>query len=163
MRCAISYHLYDLKNVKNTHGGVKLVKLLILVLVKLLILLKLTLLHGCFSRFSNCTKVPNRATHHILPSQLRIVERTTQIGKKTSFNPFLANAPILYPLKTPENLWFSGVFRGYKRGAFARYVVLCAIWSHSCNLKNAKNIHRCFSRFLNCAHGTKSRNASHMG
>ena len=27
-------------------------------------------------------------------------------------NPFLANVSILYPLKTPENLWFSGVFRG---------------------------------------------------
>ena len=26
--------------------------------------------------------------------------------------PFLANVPILYPLKTTENLWFSGVFRG---------------------------------------------------
>ena len=23
-------------------------------------------------------------------------------------NSFLANIPILYPLKTPENLWFSG-------------------------------------------------------
>ena len=27
-----------------------------------------------------------------------------------TFNPFLANVPILYLLKTPENLWFSGVF-----------------------------------------------------
>ena len=36
------------------------------------------------------------------------------------FNPFLANVPILYPLKTPENLWFSGVFRGYKMGTLAR-------------------------------------------
>ena len=27
---------------------------------------------------------------------------------KVDFNPFLANVPILYPLKTPENLWFSG-------------------------------------------------------
>ena len=34
-------------------------------------------------------------------------------------NPFLANVPILYPLKTPENLWFSGVFRGYKIGTLA--------------------------------------------
>ena len=42
MRCAIWYHLYNLKNVKNTHRGV-------------LILLKLTLLHGCFSSFLNCT------------------------------------------------------------------------------------------------------------
>ena len=41
MRCAIWYHLYNLKNVKNTHGGV-------------LILLNLTLLHGCFSRSLNC-------------------------------------------------------------------------------------------------------------
>ena len=35
-------------------------------------------------------------------------------------NPFLANAPILYPLKTPVNQWFSGVFRGYKIGKLAR-------------------------------------------
>ena len=42
MPCAIWYHLYNLKDMKNTHGGV-------------LILLKLTLLHGCFSRFLNCT------------------------------------------------------------------------------------------------------------
>ena len=33
--------LFNLKNVKNTHGGV--------------LLLKITLLHGCFSRFLNCT------------------------------------------------------------------------------------------------------------
>ena len=39
MRCAIWYHLYNLKNAKNTHGGV-------LILVKL---------HGCFSCFLNCT------------------------------------------------------------------------------------------------------------
>ena len=36
------------------------------------------------------------------------------------FNPFMANAPILHPLKKPENHWFSGVFRGYKIGAFVR-------------------------------------------
>ena len=34
-------------------------------------------------------------------------------------NPFLANIPILYPLKTPENRWFSGVFKGYKIGTLA--------------------------------------------
>ena len=28
---------------------------------------------------------------------------------------FLANVPILHPLRTPENLCFSGIFRGYKR------------------------------------------------
>ena len=36
------------------------------------------------------------------------------------FNPYLANVPILHPLKTPENLWFSGVFRGYKMRTLAR-------------------------------------------
>ena len=46
VRCAIWYHLYNLKNVKNTQGGV-------LILVKLqakpepATLLKVTLLHGC--------------------------------------------------------------------------------------------------------------------
>ena len=36
------------------------------------------------------------------------------------FNLFLANAPISYPLKTKENLWFYGVFRGFKEGALVR-------------------------------------------
>ena len=43
VRCAIWYHLYNLKNVKNTHGG-------LLILVNLQAV-KLTLLHGCFLRF----------------------------------------------------------------------------------------------------------------
>ena len=44
MLCAILYHLFNLKNVKNTNGGV---------------ILLVSLFHGCFSRFShcaNCTK-----------------------------------------------------------------------------------------------------------
>ena len=49
MRCAIWCHFYNLKNVKNTHGGV----------------LKVTLIHGCYSRFSNCTNGTNCAKHHI--------------------------------------------------------------------------------------------------
>ena len=36
------------------------------------------------------------------------------------FNSFLANVPILYPLKTPENQRFSGVFREYKMRTLAR-------------------------------------------
>ena len=54
------------------------------------------------------------------------------------------------------------------------YVVCSAIWYHLYNLKNVKNtngrvnfsklklVHGCFSRFLNFANGTKSRNASHI-
>ena len=53
VRCAIQYHVHNLKNVKNTHRGV-------LLLVKLnrlqpATLLKVTLLHGCFLHFLNCT------------------------------------------------------------------------------------------------------------
>ena len=33
------------------------------------------------------------------------------------FNPFPTNAPLLYPLKTSENLGFSDVFRGYRSAA----------------------------------------------
>ena len=47
MLCAIWYHMYNLKNVKNTHGGV--------------LLLKVTLLNGRFSRFLIAQMVPNRA------------------------------------------------------------------------------------------------------
>ena len=47
MRCAIWYHSYNLKNMKNTHGGV--------LILKPATLLKLTPLLGCFSHFLNCT------------------------------------------------------------------------------------------------------------
>ena len=35
-------------------------------------------------------------------------------------NPFLANVPISFPLKTPENPRLSAVFRGYKTRILAR-------------------------------------------
>ena len=31
----------------------------------------------------------------------------------------MANVPILYPLKTPENIWLCEVLRGYKIGTLA--------------------------------------------
>ena len=37
----------------------------------------------------------------------------------TLLNPFQANVPFLYPLKTSENLWFSDVSRGYRKGTLA--------------------------------------------
>ena len=40
--------------------------------------------------------------------------KTSYYDNLGKLNPFLTNVPILYPLKIPENLWFSGVFRGYK-------------------------------------------------
>ena len=58
MFCAIWYHVYNLKNVKNIHGGVLL----------LVTWLKLTLLHGCFSHFLNCTNGTKlrKASHTVL-------------------------------------------------------------------------------------------------
>ena len=52
MFCPIWYHLYNSKNVKNTNEGV-------------LLLLKVTLPHGCFLCFLNCTNGTNEAKHHM--------------------------------------------------------------------------------------------------
>ena len=57
VRYAIWYHFYNLKNVKNTHGGV--------LILKPATLLKLTLLHGFFSRFKIVQIVPNRNASHL--------------------------------------------------------------------------------------------------
>ena len=51
---------------------------------------------------------------------VRVLFHVSKIFERVVFNPFLANVPILYPLKTPENFWFSGIFRGYKIGTLAR-------------------------------------------
>ena len=37
-----------------------------------------------------------------------------QMVEQPIFNLFLANVPVLYPLKTPETFCFSGVFMGYE-------------------------------------------------
>ena len=63
MRCAIWYHWYNLKSVKNTHGGV-------LILVKLQALAcNFTRINApswvFFTFFKIVQMVPNRATHHI--------------------------------------------------------------------------------------------------
>ena len=39
---------------------------------------------------------------------------------KVNINPFFTSVPFLYPLKTSENLWFSDVFRGCKKGTYWR-------------------------------------------
>ena len=48
--CNFGNHSYNLKNVKNTHGG-----LLLLESCRPATLLRVTLLHGSFSHFLNCT------------------------------------------------------------------------------------------------------------
>ena len=45
--------------------------------------------------------------------------RLAQCHTKVLLDLFLAKVSILYPLKTPENLWSSGVFGEYKMGILA--------------------------------------------
>ena len=45
MFCTILYHLYNVKNIKNTHGGMSLLKSCVVTLLKVI------LLNGCFKLF----------------------------------------------------------------------------------------------------------------
>ena len=51
-------------------------------------------------------------TFFFFPRHLTLSSTDFYDPRGSNINPFLANVPILFPLKTPENLWFSGVFRG---------------------------------------------------
>ena len=44
---------------------------------------------------------------------------TLAISARKVFNPFSTNIPLLYPLKTSENLRFSDVFWRYRSGTWA--------------------------------------------
>ena len=46
---------------------------------------------------------------------------THSVGEELVYiDPFVTNAPILYPLKTSGNQKAFGVFKGYKMGTMAR-------------------------------------------
>ena len=114
MFCAIRYHLYNFKNVKNTYEE--------------------------FLHFLNCTKGPSIKcvrkifrktnisnplirTRKILCTHLIDGPKWYKITQSITyeiFNPFRANVPFLYPLKNSEHLWFSGIFRGCKNGTLAQ-------------------------------------------
>ena len=81
MHCAIWYHLYNLKNIKNTHGGV-------LILVKLQA--KINTPSWVFFTFFKLYK------------WYQIAQRTTNIAfKVNTLNPFESIIGLfLYPLKT---------------------------------------------------------------
>ena len=48
------------------------------------------------------------------------LDENVYMKQKQKLNSFLANVPILYLLKTPENLWSPSVFKEYKMGTFTR-------------------------------------------
>ena len=77
--------VYSLKNVENTHGGV------------LILVLKVTLLHGCFSHFLNCTNgTKSRNASHISPNFLTHFLSQIKISETFTLNKFqfLVNFPI---------------------------------------------------------------------
>ena len=86
MPCTILYHLYNLKNVKNTHGGALFVAKL-----------QVSGCHGCYLRFLDCTDgTKSRNASHLLSifnvfggpgctSDLLRMENYLQLGK-VNFN-----------------------------------------------------------------------------
>ena len=106
--CAIWCLLYNLKNVKNTHGAVSL-------LVKSAALLKVTLLHECFSRFLNCTdSIKSRKASHILCSSNFTVDEAGIYLLKFKSRNTRTRCEICskLPIKIPERLHWrcSGIF-----------------------------------------------------
>ena len=56
--------------------------------------------------------------------------RVSNFHKNVSWppiNPFLTNAPLLYSLKTSENLRFSDIFRGYGSGTLVEYGLIATL------------------------------------
>ena len=102
MRYAIWYHLYNLKNVKNTHEGV----LLLIKLQAKRLQLKVTLLHGCFSHFLNCTNdTKSRKTAHMKigkPSSGKMKPRS-QIFESSSNNDELLKTMQKYLISLVQN------------------------------------------------------------
>ena len=67
---------------------------------------------------SNTDLHTNKHTHtYYTTFIIRILKEFTSIFRLN--NPFQANFPFLYPLKASENIWFSKVFRGYRKTILA--------------------------------------------
>ena len=66
------------------------------------------------------------------------------------FNPFLVDVSISYFLNTPENLRFSGVFRGYKMGTLTRnkLISICIMFFKFFDFKQYKILALSFFEFL---------------
>ena len=69
--------------------------------------------------------------------------RITEVGSSFVLAHFWLVFPFCTPLKIPENLWFSAVFREYKMGTLARNE-LSNIESSFCIIYRTKKIYRIF-------------------
>ena len=61
-------------------------------------------------------------------------------------NPNLANVSILYPPKTPKNLWFSVVFMGYKLGTLEFLNSPASIYLFKVNNRNTRRMCEIWSK-----------------
>ena len=88
MRCAVSFHLHNLKNVKNTHRG-------LLLLVNPAALLKITLHHGSFSRFLNCTNSTKLSKTSLCTtsSKFALTRNRSPSNFALIINPLMYNVP----------------------------------------------------------------------
>ena len=141
MCCAIWYHFYNLKNIKNNHGGVFL-----LVKLQLVTLLKAVLLHGCFSRFLNCangTKSCKASHTKNSISQERIMafpcnKKSPQaVPKNCIFRSYHILLEIIFNI--PAGIYLFKVNNGDTRAT-------CKICSKSQNSMILKNVFEHFSR-----------------
>ena len=71
----------------------------------------------------------NVGINDIISKRICFFDRLNVLLLIKTLNHIQANVPILYPLKRPENLWFSGVFRGYKIRTLARNGFKQRIWN----------------------------------
>ena len=80
-------------------------------------MLSLNMFHT-FSQYINCWIWACICLSLWVATRLQVIEQwphfyfTHLLSRHIVTNPFLANVPNLSPLKTPENLWVSGVLRG---------------------------------------------------
>ena len=102
--CAISHRSYNFKNVKNTHGGV-------LLSVKLHALVKVTLLHGCFSRFLNCAHATkSRNASHVTYTSTSFMSANSWLNSKfldKNFHNQMFPVTSIYDTSLIMTLWYT--------------------------------------------------------
>ena len=113
-RCAIWYHLHNLKNMKNTHRGV--------LILQPASLLKLTLFHGCFSSFPNCTNSTKSRNASQLKHQSEVMARITYTILVDFFITFMSSLILCLLAKT-----FSIFSKSYLLTEF-----YCSTWEIAC-------------------------------
>ena len=173
MLCAICYHQYNLKNVKNIHERVlPLVKFQTLACnftksntppwLITTTLLKSTLLHGRFLRFLHCA---NGTKSHIAPNLDLIGVQTGKIFLLTYVGRVFENLK-----KKIQSFQGIKIFQRFRVLLLVKFQTLACNftksntppWLITTTLLKSTLLHGRFLRFLHCANGTKSHIAPNL-